>query len=52
MDILPFRNATTLLQNTLNGSGDLLKPILIILGYTIIIFSIAVIIFRNKMKSK
>lgn len=52
MEVLPFRNATILLQNSLNNSGELLKPILIILGYTIIVFVLAIICFRRKMISK
>ena len=56
MNCLPFKNATSLMQNTLNGindfSKDFLIPLLIVLGYTIVIFVLAVVLFKNKMKAK
>ena len=55
MKILPFKNATILLQNALNGISDPLKdflfPFLIVLGYTVVAFTLAVIVFKNKMKN-
>jgi ABC-2 type transport system permease protein len=56
MDILPFKNATILVQNTLNGINnifnDFLKPLIIILTYTILIFLLAIVVFKKKMKTK
>lgn len=56
MKSLPFKNATDLMQNMLNGindfSKDFLIPLLILLGYTIAIFVLAIILFKNKMKAK
>lgn len=56
MKVLPFKNATMLVQNTLNGINnnfnDFVLPLIIVLGYTIIIFLIAIIVFKNKMKDK
>ena len=53
MRILPFRNATMLLQNAVNGYGDLfadiISPLLIVLAYTVAGFVAAVIAFRKKM---
>ena len=56
MNILPFRNATMLIQNTMNGVNDIfndfLLPLIIVLAYTIVAFITAIILFRMKMKSK
>ena len=56
MKVLPFKNATDLLQNTLNGINDLFKdfflPLIILLAYTIVVIILAIIIFKNKMKAK
>ncbi len=56
MNILPFKNTTILIQNTLNGvnniSNDFIKPLLIVLFYSLIIFVLSVVVFKNKMKSK
>ena len=56
MKILPFKNATMIIQNTLNGINDsfndFVLPLLIVLAYTIVLFVVAIIVFRNKMKSK
>ena len=56
MKVLPFRNATLLVQNTMNGINDVFNDFLLLMGivlaYTIVAFVIAVIIFKNKMKSK
>lgn len=56
MKVLPFKNATDLLQNTLNGVNDLFKdfflPLIILLAYTIVVIILAIIIFKNKMKAK
>ena len=56
MKVLPFRNATLLVQNTMNGINDVFNDFLLLMGivlaYTIVAFVIAIIIFKNKMKSK
>lgn len=56
MNILPFKNTTILVQNTLNGINnifnDFLKPLIIILTYAILIFLLAIVVFKKKMKSK
>lgn len=56
MNILPFKNATILVQNTLNGVNDLfndfLKPLVIIIFYTLVIFIISILVFKSNMKKK
>ena len=56
MQVFPFKNATDLIQNTLNGVGNVvnefLVPLFIVLAYTIVAFVIAVMVFRVKMKEK
>ena len=56
MRVLPFRNATLLVQNALNGIGDVLTdflwPLLIVLGYTVVAVIAAIIAFGAKMKEK
>ncbi len=56
MKILPFKNATTLIQNMIlgvnNSFNDFLLPLLIVLAYTIISFVIAILLFKRKMKSR
>ena len=56
MNCLPFRNATLLIQNTMNGINDTFKdfvlPLIIVLAYTIVVFIIAIIMFKKKMKDK
>ena len=55
MNILPFRNATKLVQNTMNGINDVYKdfliPLIIVLAYTIVSFVLAIVTFKRKMKS-
>ena len=55
MNVLPFRNATKLVQNTMNGINDAYKdfliPLIIVLAYTIISFVLAILTFKRKMKS-
>lgn len=55
MKVLPFRNATLLIQNAVTGYGDtfrdFLLPLLIVLGYTLIVFVLAILLFRKKMQS-
>lgn len=56
MNILPFRNATILIQNVMNGVNDSFKdfflPLIIVLSYTIASFIISIILFKKKMVSK
>ena len=56
MNVLPFRNATMLVQNTMIGINDIFKdfvlPLIIVLAYTVVSFVTAIILFRNKMKAK
>ena len=53
MNILPFKNATILIQNTLNGINDsfndFIKPLIIVLGYSIVVFISAILVFKKKM---
>ena len=55
MNVLPFRNATKLVQNTMNGINDAYKdfliPLIIVLAYTIVSFVLAILTFKRKMKS-
>lgn len=56
MKALPFKNATMLIQNVVNGYNDafndLVLPLIILVIYTIIILALATLMFRNKMKAK
>lgn len=56
MKALPFKNATMLIQNTLNGINNLFDdfflPLIIVLAYTFVIITISVFVFKNKMKAK
>lgn len=55
MRILPFRNATLLVQNVANGVGDVfgdfILPLIIVLAYTAAIFTVAIVCFGKKMKN-
>ncbi len=55
MNVLPFRNATMLVQNAMNGINDAFKdfilPLIIVLSYTLVFFVVAIEIFKRKMKS-
>lgn len=51
-NILPFRYALDIARYSLSGSFDLvLKPAIILLGYIIVLYVIAIIIFKRKMTS-
>jgi ABC-2 type transport system permease protein len=56
MNYLPFKNATILIQNSLNGINDLYNdfifPLLMVLIYTIVVFSFSIYLYRLKMKVK
>ena len=55
MKCLPFKNATDLVQNVLTGINnvidDFVIPFVVVLAYTIVVLTIAVIAFRRKMKA-
>lgn len=55
MRFLPFKNATELMQNTLNGIGDpfadFWRPLFNVLAYAAALFAVAIVVFRKKMKS-
>ncbi len=55
MKVLPFKNATMLIQNAVSGYADawadLWLPLLIVLGYTVVSFAAAIAVFRHKMKN-
>jgi len=56
MNVLPFKNATTLIQNVVIGTGvnfdSFWKPLLILAAYTIAVFAAAILAFRAKMKEQ
>ncbi|MBO7378037.1 MAG: ABC transporter permease [Clostridia bacterium] len=56
MEVLPFKNATKLVQNVIIGVNDVFKdfalPLLIVLAYTAVAFVVAIIAFKSKMKEK
>ena len=56
MNVLPFRSATLLVQNTLNGGADgfedFVKPLLIVLAYTAVMLIAAVLVYKQKMREK
>ena len=56
MNYLPFKNATILIQNVLNGINDLgidfVKPLVIVLIYVIVIYIIAINAYNYKMKNR
>lgn len=56
MDCLPFRSSGLIVQNMMNGINntfnDFVKPLLIVLAYTVVTFVIAILVFRKKMKNK
>ncbi len=55
MNVLPFRNATILVQNVITGSAagfsDFGRPLLIVLAYTTAAFAAAIAAFSRKMKN-
>ena len=52
LETLPFRNATMLMQNTLFSDGELLKPSLILISYTLFIMILSICVYQKKMKVK
>ncbi len=55
MKVLPFKNASLLIQNAVNGYADawadMLLPLLIVFGYTVVAFAAAIAVFSGKMKN-
>ena len=56
MNILPFKNATVLIQNSINGLNDVFKdflnPLLNVFVYSVIIFALSIFVYKKQMKSK
>lgn len=56
MKCLPFKNATDLVRNALNGIAepfaDFWLPLIIVLAYTAAAFAAAIALFKKKMRSK
>lgn len=57
MKVLPFRNATMLLENGVNNMinnsfNDFWCPLIIVLGYSVVSFILAVFCFKKNMKEK
>ena len=55
MKCLPFKNATDLIKNALNGTDkpvdDIVVPLLIVLAYTLVVYIAAILVFKKKMKA-
>ena len=56
MRCLPFKRATDLMQNALNGIGDAFSdfwlPLIIVCAYAVVALVLAILAFRSKMKAK
>lgn len=56
MNWLPFKNATILVQNSLNGINnmykDFLLPLLIVTTYSLFVLFLSIIIYKRQMKMK
>ncbi|MBQ9510856.1 MAG: ABC transporter permease [Clostridia bacterium] len=56
MKIMPFKNATMLVSNLVNGFEnvlpDVIFPLIIVAAYTFVAFAAAIAVFKRKMKSK
>ena len=54
MKVLPFKNATDLIKNVLSGITDLyadfLIPLAIVAAYALVTITVAIIVFKHKMK--
>lgn len=50
MDALPFRNATVFLQSACAGEGEILRPMLVLVAYTVVVTVLATFVFAKKMK--
>ena len=56
MKVLPFKNATALIQNLLTGINDIfadyILPLIIVAAYSVATMTAAVLTFKHKMKEK
>ncbi len=56
MRVLPFKNAAELLQKGFLGYTDFFhqfwQPLLILLAYTLVVFFLAIVVFKKKMREK
>ena len=56
MRLLPFKNATDLIKNATLGvtdvNSELLLPLLVVLIYTAVVFTLAILVFKSKMKNR
>ncbi|MCR5184903.1 MAG: hypothetical protein K6C32_02350, partial [Bacilli bacterium] len=56
MNCLPFRNASMLLTNSLNGVenmfNDFWLPLIVVVAYSIAVVVTAIIVFKHKMSAK
>ena len=56
MRVLPFKNAAELLQKGFLGYTDFFhqfwQPLLILLAYTLVVFFLAIVVFKKKMQEK
>ena len=56
MKVLPFKNATDLLQvgfvEYTSFFDVFWRPLLILLGYTVVVFAVAIVVFARKMREK
>ena len=53
LNVLPFRSATILMQNVIEGSfsfDGVAKPLLILLAYAVVLMIISIICYRKKME--
>ena len=56
MKVLPFKNATMVIQNVVLGITDpfkdLILPLIIVLAYTVVLLAAAILVYKSKMSSK
>lgn len=55
MNVLPFKNVTLVLQNSLLDVytfEDFFLPLIIVAAYSIVVFSLAILFFKKNMRSK
>lgn len=55
MKVLPFKNATSVIQNAVLGTNDAFHdfavPLMIVIAYTVAVFIVGITVFKKKMKS-
>ena len=52
MNVLPFKNVTVIMQNAAAGIftfDGVLRPLIIVCAYTVVLFTLATVVFRSKM---